>query len=152
MYINEFPKIPYESLDKFAKLRVLEVTNGVTQWAFRRGNKECLSVDKTRECMNLVMSFMKNIELYFPSEGLIQFNQIEKYFINAGDLSIRMLLKIILQDKEREYHQSATAQFIVYGHLRTLAAMDLVKKDYESLFSPYYIERGQKKSTLFRCL
>ncbi len=82
--IEEIEKFSDEALDKFAKLRVLEVTNGCTQWAFRRGDRECLSVEQTRECMNLVMGFMKRTELYFPSEGQIEFDDEQKAFIQAG--------------------------------------------------------------------
>ena len=64
-YIEELEKFSDDALDKFAKLRALEVTNGCTQ-------------------------------------------------------------------------------FIILGHKRMEQAMALVKKDYETLFSPYYIERGQK--------
>lgn len=143
-HIIEFSQFPQDSLDKFAKLRVLEVTNGVTQWAFRRKDKECLSVEETRKCMNLVMGFMKNVELYFPSEGLIQFNQVEKDFINLGRTLYKDAFKNNVPGKEKEYYGASTAQFIVYGHRRMSVAMDLVKKDYESLFSSYYIEHGRK--------
>lgn len=137
-------KFSGKSLDKFAKLRVLEVTNGVTQWAFRRGDAECLSVEQTRECMNLVMGFMKNVELCFPSEGVIPFNDAEKELVNAGRSLYKDAFKNNVPSKQEEYYAASTAQFIVYGHPRLQVAMDLVKQDYETLFSPYYIERGRK--------
>ncbi|MDM9584101.1 MULTISPECIES: hypothetical protein [unclassified Nostoc] len=142
--IEEFEKFSDDALDKFSKLRALEVTNGCTQWGFRRGDKECLSVEQTRECMNLVMGFMKRTELYFPSEGQIEFDDEQKAFIQAGRSLYKDAFKNNVKESEREYYAASTAQFIVYGHERMERAMALVKQDYETLFSPYYIERGQK--------
>ena len=143
-YIEELEKFSDEALDKFAKLRVLEVTNGCTQWAFRRGEKECLSVEQTRECMNLVMGFMKRTELYFPSEGQIEFDEEQKAFMQAVRSLYKEAFKRNIKNSERKYYAASTAQFIVYARERILRAMKLVKQDYERLFSLYYIERGQK--------
>ena len=143
-HIEEFEEFSDETLNKFAKLRVLEVTNGCTQWAFRRGDRESLSVEQTRKCMNLVMGFMKRTELYFPSEGKIEFNDEQKAFIQAGRSLYKNAFKANIKESERKYYAASTAQFIVYGHERMQQAMTLVKQDYETLFSPYYIERGQK--------
>ncbi|MEH2417096.1 hypothetical protein [Nostoc sp.] len=142
--IEEVEKFSDEALDKFSKLRVLEVTNGCTQWGFRRGDKECLSLEQTRECMNLVMGFMKRTELYFPSEGQIEFDEEEKAFIQAVRSLYKNAFKNNVKESEREFYAASTAQFIVIGHERMERAMALVKQDYETLFSPYYIERGQK--------
>jgi hypothetical protein len=142
--IKEFEKFADKAIDQFAKLRVLEVTNGCTQWAFRRGDQECLSVEKTRECMNLVMGFMKRTELYFPSEGKIEFDDEQKAFMQAGRSLYKNAFKDNIKESQRKYYAASTAQFIVCGHERMRQAMRLVKQDYETLFSPYYIEWGQK--------
>lgn len=142
--IGEFEKFSDEALDKFAKLRVLETTNGCTQWAFRRGDQECLSVEQTRECMNLVMGFMKRAELYFPSEGLIEFDDEEKMFMRAVQSLYTDAFKNNIKEFKRKYYAASTAQFIVFGHERMQQAMALIKQDYETLFSSHYIERGQK--------
>ncbi len=142
--IQEIEKFSPQALDNFAKLRVLEVTNGCTQWAFRRGDKECLSVEQTRECMKVVMGFMKRSELYFPSEGQIEFDEAQKKFMkDIRNLFIKAFKKNV-PGLQSQFHGTSTAQFIVYGHERLYKAMALVKQDYEYLFSPYYIERGQK--------
>lgn len=142
--IEELEKFNYEALDRFAKIRGLEVTNGCTQWAFRRGDRECLSLERTRECMNLVMGFMKRTELYFPSEGKIEFNDEEKAYIKAGRSLYKKAFKHNDLSSKRQYHAMSTAQFIVLGHERMQQALKLVKQDYENLFSPYYIAKGQK--------
>ena len=141
--IEDIEKFSPKALDNFAKLRALEVTNGCTQWAFRRGDKECLSVEKTRECMNLVMGFMKRIELYFPSIGQIEFDEEQKNFIKYNRNLYIQAFKENIPGLEREFYANSTAQFIVYGHERLQEAMSLVKQDYEYLFSPYYIQKGQ---------
>ena len=43
-HIHELQKIDSKELDKLAILRVIEVTNGCTQWGFRRKDEQCLSV------------------------------------------------------------------------------------------------------------
>lgn len=142
--IEELEQFSDEALDKFAKVRVLEVTNGLIQWAFRRGDRECLSVEQTRECMNLLMGFMKRTELYFPSEGQIEFDDKQKAFVRTLRSLYKEAFKENIQESKRKFHAASTAQFIVYGHERIQRAMTLVKQDYETLFSLYYIERGQK--------
>ena len=54
-HIQELQKLDSKELDKLALLQVLEVTNGCTQWGFRRKDEQCLSVDHTRECMRKVI-------------------------------------------------------------------------------------------------
>lgn len=141
--IEELEKFSDEALDKFAKLRGLEVTNGCTQWGFRRGDKECLSVEQTRICMTLVMGFMKRAEIYFPSLGKIKLDAEQTAFLQAGRSLYKNAFKNNVLESKREYYALSTAQFIVYGRDRMQQALALVKQDYETLFSPYYIQRGQ---------
>jgi hypothetical protein len=141
--IDAVEKFSDEALDKFAKLRVLEVTNGCTQWGFRRGDQKHLSIEQTRECMNLVMGFMKRAELYFPSEGQIEFDDEQKRFMREERSLYQDAFKHNAKESQRKYYAASTAQFIVFGHERIQQAMKLVKQDYEPLFSPHYIQRGQ---------
>ena len=60
-------------LDNLAVLRVLEVCNGCLQWAFRRQDEDCLSVEKTRECMQTVIGFIKVKKITCPSGRVIKF-------------------------------------------------------------------------------
>ncbi|MGB2925216.1 MAG: hypothetical protein WBB82_07935 [Limnothrix sp.] len=143
-YILKFAHFPDETLTKFSKLRALEVTNGITQWAFRRGDENALSVEQNRICMNTVMGFMKNVEMEFPSEGKIDFNDTEKAFVRANRKLYQDAFKNNVEGADRDFYASSTAQFIVCGHKRLEQAMALVEKDYEEMFSPYYIKRGQR--------
>lgn len=143
-HLEEFLGFPDSTLEKLAILRALEVTNGVTQWAFRRGDEEALPVEKNRICMNMVMGFMKQIEMEFPSRGKIEFNEVEKEFVRAGRKIYQDAFKHNVKGVDRQFYAGSTAQFIAYGHDRLNRAMALVKQDYEDLFSLYYIERGQR--------
>ncbi|MCT7982424.1 hypothetical protein NG796_03880 [Laspinema sp. A4] len=143
-HTEELEKFSEQTLDKFSKIRALEVTNGCTQWGFRRGDKECLSMEQTQECMNVVIGFMKRTELYFPSEGKIEFDEAEKTFLHAARSLYQNAFKNNVKGARLEFHATSTAQFIVFGHERMHRAMALVKQDYEELFSPFYIEKGQK--------
>lgn len=143
-HITEFSKFSDEALDKFAKIRALEVTNGCTQWAFREKQPECLSVEQTRECMNLVMGFMKRSYLYFPSQGNIEFNEEETAFMKEAKLLFQKAFKNQDKESERIFYALSTAQFIVFGHARMASALALVKQDYQSLFSDHFIEKGRK--------
>lgn len=64
--LQDLDRFPTETLDKLAKLRALEVTNGITQWAYRRGAAQALPIEQTRQCMNMVMGFMKMWNCRFP--------------------------------------------------------------------------------------
>ncbi|MBC6473891.1 MAG: hypothetical protein GDA48_14680 [Hormoscilla sp. GM102CHS1] len=132
--IEELSKFSDEDLAKLAKLRALEVTNGCTQWGFRRGDPECLPLESTRKCMNMVMGFIKRKELYFPSAGQIEFNEELKTFIDLGRKLYKDAFKNYVKASERQFYASYTAQFIVYGHERMGRAMALVQQDYEEIF------------------
>jgi hypothetical protein len=142
-YIQKFEQFGAEELNKLAYLRALEVTNGCTQWGFRRQDRESLSVEHTRHCMKMVMGFIKDKKVYFPSTGLIAFNSEVESFIESGREMYRDAFKKNVPGMKREYYAASTAQFIVYGQKNLSEAMDCVKDDYEHLFSPYYIQRGR---------
>lgn len=141
--VNRLSWLSQEDLDKIAELRVLEVTNGCTQWAFRRQDEQSLSVEQTRKCMKMVMGFIKEKELHFPSKGIITFKPEVKKFLEESRQIYLDAFKNNVAGAELKYYASSTAQFIVLGRARMEAAMELVKQDYEELFSPYYIQRGR---------
>jgi hypothetical protein len=142
-HINEFQKIDPEELDKLAILRVLEVTNGCTQWGFRRQDKQCLSVEQTRECMRKVIGFIKDKKIEFAHREAIHFTPIIEQLIDEGRSLYQDAFKNNVAGAEKEYYAYSTAQFSVYGRQRLEAAMQLIKQEFESLFTPYYVERGR---------
>ncbi len=142
-YMDKFQQFGEEEINKLAYLRVLEVTNGCTQWGFRRQDEESLSVEDARQCMKMVMGFIKNKKVYFPSLGTITFDSEVEKFIENGREMYCDAFKRNVPGMKREYYASSTAQFIVFGRTNLELAMDCVKQDYEHLFSPYYIQRGR---------
>lgn len=83
-HIHELQNIDLKELDKLVFLRVLEVTNGCTQWGFRRQDKECLSVEQNRECMREVIGFIKNKRIDLPSGETICFTSSIEQLIEEG--------------------------------------------------------------------
>jgi hypothetical protein len=77
-------QIESQELDKLALLRVLEVTNGCTQWAFRRQDENCLSLEQTRECMKQVMGFIKNKKILLTQNRVIDFTPVIEQLIDEG--------------------------------------------------------------------
>lgn len=142
-HIHELRKINSEELDKLAILRVLEVVNGCTQWGFRRQDKHCLSVEKTRECMRKVIGFIKDKKVDLSHGETIRFTLPIEQLIEEGRNLYQDAFKNNVAGAEAEYYAYSTAQFLVYGRQRLETAMQLVKQEFESLFTPYYIEKGR---------
>lgn len=141
--LNQMEQFSQDDLDKLAELRVLEITNGCVQWRFRKNEEGSLSVDQTRECMKIVMKFIKDQEVYFPSKGMRTFSPEVNEFITEGRQLYRDAFKNNVPGAKREYYAMSVAQFIVYGRDRLEQAMALVEQDYESLFTPFFIGRGR---------
>lgn len=142
-HLEGLQQIADEELDKLALLRVLEVTNGCTQWGFRRQDEQCLSVEQTRECMRQVIGFIQNKQIDLPNGEQIHFTPTIEALIEEGRELYQAAFKKNIAEKEKEYFAYSTAQFIVYGQPRLQAALTQVKQQFEPLFSPYYIERGR---------
>ena len=49
-----------------------------------------------------------------------------------------------MPDQEKEFYAYSTANFLAIGHQRFENAMQLVKQEFEDLFSTHYIEKGRK--------
>ncbi|MBF2079171.1 MAG: hypothetical protein IGR76_11785 [Synechococcales cyanobacterium T60_A2020_003] len=142
-HIQALQAIDPEELDKLALLRVLEVTNGCTQWGFRRQDEHCLSVEQTRECMRIVIGFIKDKQIDFPSGESVHFTPSIEQLISEGRDLYQDAFKKNVEGAEEEYYAYSTAQFLVYGRHRMEIAMQRIQDEFESLFSPYYIQRGR---------
>lgn len=132
-----------KELDKLALLRVLEVTNGCTQWGFRRQDPQCLSVDQTRECMRTVIGFILAKQIDLPSGDSIHFSPPIEQLMNEVRELYHAAFKKHIEGAEREYYASSAAQFLVYGRQRLESATQVVAQEFESLFTPHYLEQGR---------
>lgn len=142
--IHELQALDPKELDKMAVIRVLEVTNGCIQWAFRRQDQQCLSVEQTRECMQVVIGFIKEKRIDLPGGETIGFTpEVEELLGDIRDL-YQQAFKKNDQAAQREFYAYSAAQFVAFGQQRMQRAMDLVKQQFEPLFSEYYLQRGRR--------
>lgn len=104
-----------EVLEATALIRVIECTNGCIQYAFRDGDKNALSVEKSRECMKISMGTIKSkvlnlsdgTEIVFPKECHGILNEVRDLYIRGfkkGD-----------SDALEEFFASSKAHFQVLG-------------------------------------
>ena len=142
-HIHDLQKIESKELDKLAIIRVLEVTNGCTQWGFRRKDEGCLSVEQARECMNKVIGFIKHKKIDPPNGESIHFTAPIQQLIGETRELYQDAFKKNIAGKEKEYYAYSTALFLVCGRPRLNAALKLVKQEFESMFTTYYIEKGR---------
>lgn len=142
-YIQQLQPISAEELDKLAILRVLEVTNGCLQWGFRRQDEHCLSVEQTRECMRVVIGFIRQKKVEIPNSDPIRFAPATEQLIEEGTKLYQDAFKNNIAEAEREYFAYSTAQFLVYGSQRLQNAMAFVEKHFSALFGDYYLQRGR---------
>jgi hypothetical protein len=141
--IQELQKLDSQELDELAFLRALEVTNGCTQWGFRRQDEQCLSVEQTRECMRTVIGFIKDREIDLPSGKSIHCGASINQLMDEVRNLYYDAFKHNVADAEREYYAHSTAHFLVCGSQRLNAAMQLVEQEFEPMFTMFYIEKGR---------
>lgn len=142
--IHELNTLDPQELDKMAVIRVLEVTNGCIQWAFRRQDEQCLSVEQTRECMHVVIGFIKEKRIDLPNGETIGFTpEVEDLLGEIREL-YQTAFKKNDAAAQREFYAYSAAQFIAFGQDRMYRAMDLVEQSFQPLFSAYYLQRGRR--------
>lgn len=146
-HILALENIDAKELDKLALLRVLEVTNGCTQWGFRRKDQHCLSVEKTRECMNTVMGFILSKRIDLPSGESISFAKSTEQLMDEVRELYHNAFKKHHAGSEREFYARSTAIFLVCGYERLEVAMQIVNKEFVSLFTKHYLDKGRKYIT-----
>jgi hypothetical protein len=148
-HIVKLEQVAPEELEKLAIIRVVEVTNGCTQHGFRRNDENCLTVEQTRDCMKKVIGFMNNQRVDFPSGKSISFNESTNQLMREVRELYQDAFKNNIPDQEREFYAYSTANFLVIGHQRFENALQLVKQEFEDLFSTHYIEKGRKYITTY---
>ena len=141
-YIQEWNQISAEDLDKLSLLRALEVTNGCTQWAHRRGDQESLPLEQTRACMKLSMSSIKNKQIDLKNGESITFSPEMEALIEEGRAIYIDAFKNNIPDQDKEFYALSTAQFMVYGKERMNQSFQLIRDNYEELFTDFYLRKG----------
>ena len=132
-----------EVLDATALIRVIECTNGCVQYAFRDGDRNALSVEKSRECMKLSMGTIKNkvlqlsdgTEIVFPKECHGILNEVRDLYIRGfkkGD-----------NDALEEFFASSKAHFQVLGRNIIDEKFKFFAEQFEDVFTTYWIMMGR---------
>ncbi len=137
-------------LDNLALLRVLEITNGCAQWGFRRQDPDCLSADQAREAMRQVIGFIKDKQIVLARGETLAFSPAVEALIESGRELYQNAFKRNQADAQRAYYAASVAQFIAYGPDRLQWAIALVEENFEMLFTPVWIARGQRYIAPYR--
>ncbi len=142
--LSKFQQLKKEDLDEIALIRALEVTNGCTQWAYRLEKEDRLSLEKTRECMNLSMSTIKNQRLILKTGEVLEFSPTVKQIMTDIKIIYLDAFKNNIEGKEQEFHASSTAQFLSFNEDIITKSFTIVQENYVDLFSEYFINKGIK--------
>lgn len=141
--IQQLQPIQGRELDKLAILRVLEVSNGCMQWGFRLRKEQALSAEQTRQCMRVVIGFIKDKKIDIPTQEPICFAPATEQLIEEGRKLYQNAFKHNIPEAKQNYFAYSTAQFLIYGPHRLKMAMDFVQEHFEWLFGNYYLQRGR---------
>lgn len=143
-YLEIMAKMPLETIKEVAMIRALEVTNGCTQHAFRRGDKDCLSLEKTRECMKVSMASIIHQRIEFKNGDVLDFApKTKELMTNIRSLYIDAFKNNIVS-QEREFYAFSTAQFLACGKENIDNGFKFVRENYQDLFTDFFIEKGIK--------
>lgn len=143
-YLILWQNIHSEDLDKLALIRALEVTNGCTQWAYRRQDKDCLSLEQTQKCMKLSMSSIKNKEIRLNNGDIIKYTGILSELMDQSRSLYIDAFKNNISGKDEEFYALSTAQFLVHGKERMNKCFQILRDNYLDLFTEFFINKGEK--------
>ncbi|BAQ62569.1 hypothetical protein GM3708_2975 [Geminocystis sp. NIES-3708] len=143
-YLPLWQNIPSDDLDKLALIRALEVTNGRTQWAYRRQDKDCLSLEQTQKCMKLSMSSIKNKEIRLNNGDVIKYTGILADLMDESRGLYIDAFKNNILGKDEEFYALSTAQFLVHGKERMNKCFQILRDNYLDLFTEFFINKGEK--------
>ena len=133
-----------ETIQLTSLVRAIECTNGCVQWAFRDKKEDALNVEKTRECMKVSMSFIKNKVLEFPGgrHSITIPKHMHGIMNEVRDLYIRGAKKG--DDKAyEEFLIQSKAHLHVIGKQQIDDSFDFFKLHFEDIFTDYWIAKGR---------
>lgn len=143
-YLKMMAKMPLKTIKEVAMIRALEVTNGCTQHAYRREDKDCLSLEKTRECMKVSMASIIHQRIKFKNGDVLEFApETKELMTNIRNLYIDAF-KNNIPSQEREFYAFSTAQFLACGKENIEQGFDFVRENYQDLFTDLFIQKGIK--------
>jgi len=123
-----FDGLSSEEKDAIALLRVIECTNGVIQYAFRRRDSWALSEEDTRSAMKFSMGCMKRLGIIagdkvirFSPETEAVLRQVRQLYIDG--------FKKHLPEARSEFYRASEATVRAVGSDRLLAAAEALRDD-----------------------
>lgn len=131
-----------EYYEYIALIRAMECTNGCVQYSYRNNDEDALSLEQTKECMNLSMGFILSKELTLPNGEHIkipfdlipQLNKIRQLYYNG--------FKKQNHDDLRSFYANSVAMFNLLGEEHILKAMNTIKTHYKDVFTPHFLFYG----------
>ncbi|MDX1371550.1 MAG: hypothetical protein R3321_03730 [Nitrososphaeraceae archaeon] len=144
-YYRDFKKLSDDSLDKMAYFRVIEITNGCVQHAFRAKADFALGVDETRESMKLSMGFIKNAYLDIPTlGGRIDLTEQEKAILFNGRQLYINAFKQPKPNGRKLYYANSVAMLFCIGAERIKKAQEIIDENFINIFTPEFIRIGKR--------
>ncbi|WPF89247.1 hypothetical protein WEU38_02920 [Cyanobacterium aponinum AL20118] len=143
-YLKIMAKMTSTSIQEIAIIRALEVTNGCTQHSYRRNDSDCLSVEQTRECMKLSISSIRNQEIILKNGDVLEFSPETKELMTHIKTLYMDAFKNNIASQEKEFYAFSTAQFLACGKEKIDYGFQVVKDNYQDLFTDTFINKGIK--------
>lgn len=147
-YYDEWTQFkPY--YDQIALIRAIECTNGCVQYALRDQESYALSIEQSRECMQLSMKFIISKELTFPNGEHIainldlapQLDKVRQLYIDG----FKKHKKLELQ----KFYAHSVAMFNAIGQDHIDDAIAKVYQHYEYPFTSFFICYGHNYMNQF---
>lgn len=120
-WTETFESLTDEDKDKLAVLRIIECSNGICQFMYRRGNKDALSIEDTRRLMGFSMSSIKRQKIVLESETIEFSPEVKDIMVKVRDYYVQGMK---MQDDEAydEFLRASLACLIACGLDRLEAA------------------------------
>ncbi len=125
-----------EEKDKVAIIRVIECTNGVIQHAYRDGSRYALSIEETREAMQVSMGAIKRMEIILRDRIITFEPETVKVFRVIRDLYISGV-KNGSEEDFAEFMRASEASVKGVGMNRLVKAADLIRHEFDNVISSY---------------
>jgi hypothetical protein len=141
--IEELSEFSEEDLFDLALIRVIEVTNGMIQYAYRDNMSYALSKEDTKAAMNFSMSIFKNSRIQFK-EDVIDFSCTTTNFVNKVRDTYIQGFKQHKDDKLLEFYAYSLAVLLVVGKDELKLASIVVNMHLSHILPAKFVEFGMQ--------
>jgi hypothetical protein len=124
---NVFENLTEKEKRNLAILRVLECTNGIIQYSYRRNDPWALSIEDTRKSMKFSMSCIKNMQIPLKEETITFGDDLAETFGQIRDLYVSGTKKGNKEDFS-EFMRISSIMINVLGKERILEAQKVLSQ------------------------